>query len=190
MIVEGVVTTCSIDGIVNVAPMGPMLDVAVPPIGHVFLLRPFEGSQTLANLKEIPEGVFHVTDDAALIARAVLGEARPALSASSRVRPARLADACRWIEFVVDHIDEGEPRATLTARVACVERGREFLGFNRAKHAVLEAAILASRVHLLDADYLRAEFDRLRPLVQKTAGPSETEAFALLESRLFDLTAE
>ena len=55
-------------------------------------------------------------------------------------------------------------------------RGREFIGFNRACHAVLEASILASRVRRLPADEIRAELARLAVLVDKTAGPREREA--------------
>jgi hypothetical protein len=63
-----------------------------------------------------------------------------------------------------------------------VHRGvtREFMGFNRAKHAVLEAAILATRTHLIPAEQIRDEFARLQVIVDKTAGPREREAMALL----------
>jgi hypothetical protein len=54
------------------------------------------------------------------------------------------------------------------------------MGFNRAKHAVLEAAILATRTHLIPADQIRDEFARLQVIVDKTAGPREREAMALL----------
>jgi uncharacterized protein len=54
--------------------------------------------------------------------------------------------------------------------------GREFLGLNRACHAVLEASILASRVRLLPAGEIVAELGRLQLLVDKTAGPREHEA--------------
>jgi hypothetical protein len=54
------------------------------------------------------------------------------------------------------------------------------MGFNRAKHAVLEAAILATRTHLLPADQIRDEYARLQIIVDKTAGPREREAMALL----------
>jgi hypothetical protein len=54
------------------------------------------------------------------------------------------------------------------------------MGFNRAKHAVLEAAILATRTHLLPKDQIRDEFSRLQVIVDKTAGPREQEAMALL----------
>ena len=54
--------------------------------------------------------------------------------------------------------------------------GREFLGFNRACHAVLEASILASRARLLPPEEIRAELRRLQVVVDKTAGPREREA--------------
>jgi uncharacterized protein len=57
---------------------------------------------------------------------------------------------------------------------------REFLGFNRARHAVLEAAILATRTHLIPLEEIRSEFARLQVIVDKTAGPREHEAMALL----------
>ena len=61
---------------------------------------------------------------------------------------------------------------------------REFLGFNRARHAVLEAAILATRVHMLPAEQIREEFARLQVIVDKTAGPREFEAMALLTEHI------
>jgi hypothetical protein len=72
-------------------------------------------------------------------------------------------------------------RATLDCRV--VERGfqREFFGLCRAKHAVVEAAILATRVHLLEPTQLRDELQRLAPLVKKTGGPTEERAFTVLQ---------
>ena len=59
---------------------------------------------------------------------------------------------------------------------------REFFGFNRAKHAVIEAAILATRFHLLPADEIEAEFRKLRVIVDKTGGDAEHEAMAFLEA--------
>jgi hypothetical protein len=66
------------------------------------------------------------------------------------------------------------------ARVVGHGRVRDFLGFNRAKHAVLEAAILATRIHLVPADELSGEVSRLERIVEKTGGRQETLAFALL----------
>jgi hypothetical protein len=67
-----------------------------------------------------------------------------------------------------------------------VHRGvkREFIGFNRARHAVLEAAIYATRVHLLPRPFLESELERLRVIVEKTAGPHEFEAMTLLTDHI------
>jgi hypothetical protein len=59
---------------------------------------------------------------------------------------------------------------------------REFFGFNRAKHAVLEAAILATRTDFLPAAEILSEFARLRVAVDKTGGPAERRAFELLQT--------
>lgn len=77
-------------------------------------------------------------------------------------------------------IDATPPRSRIEGQV--VHRGikREFIGFNRARHAVLEAAILATRTHLLPAEQIKEEFARLQVIVDKTAGPREREAMDLL----------
>jgi uncharacterized protein len=50
------------------------------------------------------------------------------------------------------------------------------LGLCRARHAAVEASILASRLRWLGADHVVAELDRLQELVDKTAGPCERAA--------------
>ena len=63
-----------------------------------------------------------------------------------------------------------------------VHRGthRDFIGFNRASHAVLEATIYATRVHLLPRAFIESELARLQTIVDKTAGEREHEAMALV----------
>ncbi len=46
------------------------------------------------------------------------------------------------------------------------------------------AAILATRRHLLPASHLADELLRLAPLVEKTGGPAEVRAFALLRAEI------
>ena len=69
----------------------------------------------------------------------------------------------------------------MEAEVVHAGRLRDFFGFNRAKHAVVEAAILATRTAFLPAEQIADEFKRLAILVQKTGGPDEHAAFALLQ---------
>ena len=180
MILEGIVTTLNEDGAPNVSPMGPIVDPAMTRL----VLRPYQTSTTYRNLKRTGQGVFHVTDDVELLARAAIGllDPLPELIRIKSVEGVILADACRWYAFRVDEIDDRQERAE--CRCTVVDRGtiREFFGFNRAKHAVVEAAILATRVAILPPDEIRSDMRRLAVLVEKTGGPAERRAFAFLDA--------
>ncbi len=178
MILEGLVTTHGPDGSVNLAPMGPI----VAPDLSSFVLRPFQTSTTYRNLRETRAGVLHVTDDVLLIAQAALNRlpAIPVMRPAERVVGSVLVDCCRWFEFAVESIDDRSERTEIAARVVHTGRTRDFFGFNRAKHAVLEATILATRLHLLPRESVAADLERLRPLVEKTAGPQEQAAWDLV----------
>jgi hypothetical protein len=178
LILEGIVTTLREDGSANIAPMGPRVDRACSQL----VLRPFRTSTTYQNLKRHGEGVFHVTDDVLLLAQGAIGEIReiPPMFPATAVRGMILADACRWLAFRVVELDDTQERTTIRCEV--VDRGtlRDFFGFNRAKHAVLEAAILATRVEILPAAAIREQLAALVPLIDKTAGEQEHQAFQLL----------
>jgi hypothetical protein len=186
MILEGLVTTLDADGGLHVAAMGPAIDDDQRAAGRIerLVLRPFATSRTAANLARHPEGVFHVTDDVLLLARVVAGrldrppEARPAEAIRGHV----LAAACRAWEFRIAAADLAEARERLEARVAKEHDLRPFLGFNRAAHAVVEAAILVTRLHLTGVATVLRQLDELRPLVDKTGGPREREAFEILRA--------
>ncbi len=184
MILEGIVTTLNGHGCINVAPMGPRVDAEM----RTLLLRPFQSSTTYRNLKRSKCGVMHVTDDVLLLAKAAIGQLNevPPTTPATRVDGVVLNSACRWYEFEVTSLDDSADRTSIECRVVHTGWLRDFFGFNRAKHAVLEAAILATRVHLLPDDVIRAEFERLRVPLEKTAGPSEREAFALLSEYVTD----
>jgi hypothetical protein len=179
ILLEGIVTTLGEVGTPQIAPMGPIVDADF----NMLLLRPFRTSVTYQNLKRTGQGVLHVTDDVELLARAAVGrlERMPRLLSAAAVEGVILADACRWYAFRVESLDDRDDRIRIVARV--VDRGtlRDFFGFNRAKHAVVEAAILATRIGLLDADYIRGEFARLAVLVDKTGGRQERRALAFLQ---------
>lgn len=177
MILESLVTTLNEDGSANLAPMGPRMESDC----RRFVLRPFKTATTYENLKRHGEGVLHVTDDALMIARAAIGldpqaETRPAGSVRGRV----IVGACRYHEFRVVEIDDREDRATLRCETVVSGTLREWFGFNRAKHAVIEAAILATRVGILPIDEIADALRRLAPPVAKTGGPDEFAGFALL----------
>jgi hypothetical protein len=174
MILEGLVTTCDPDGSLHLAPMGPLVDEAMTRL----MLRPFPTSQTYRNLRRHPEGVFHVTDDVLLLARAAIGRvpAVPPTEPARSVRGLILREACRAYEFRVDSIDESEPRVRMECTICDRHQLREFWGLNRARHMVVEAAILATRRHLLSPKDILAEYDKWDVIVQKTGGAAEIQA--------------
>ncbi len=187
MILEGIVTTFDESGNVNVAPMGPIVDASM----ETLRLRPFKTSRTYRNLKRQPCGVFHVVDDVLLLAEAAIGRVgvHPETFPAERIDGVVLKSACRWYEFEIVEFDDGEDRTNLLSRVVHRGRIRDFFGFNRAKHAVVEAAILATRVHFLPRDELSQQMDSLRIPVEKTAGDREREAFELLAEYIQDNVA-
>jgi uncharacterized protein len=172
MIVETVTTTINPDGTINCAAMG------VEWGDETIVIKPYRGTRTLRNLRATEVAVVNLTDDILLFSQAALGDPHPPTRPADGVEGAVLDDACSWREVRVEAIDDHEPRARVSTVVVGGGGGREFLGLNRARHAVLEASILASRARLLPAEDIRAELRRLQVLVDKTAGPREREAMA------------
>lgn len=180
MILEGIVTTLDAAGTLNVAPMGPDAGAG---LGR-FELRPYQTSTTFRNLAATGAGVLHVTDDVWLLARAVARqlagiETRPASAVAGRI----LDTTGRYHEFRVVAIDASADRARVAVEtVAEGRQARDLFGLNRAQHAVVEAAILATRLDFLPRAEVLAEYRRLAVLVDKTGGPDERRGFDLLQS--------
>lgn len=179
MILEAIVTTLNADQSVNVSPMGPLVDASMKE----FTLRPYETSMTCQNLQRTRQGVLHVTDDVELLARAAINQLDPLpeMVAATAVEGSILVAACRWYAFEVVSLDDRNEPVTMQCQVVESGRQRDFFGFNRAKHAVLEAAILATRVHFLPAALIRSQLEQLAVIVGKTAGAQEQRAFDLLQ---------
>ena len=178
MIIEGVITTQDSDGNPHVSPLGPR----VVREGEEFELRPFAGGRTFQNLLATRQGVFHIVDDALLVARCLVESFVPPMRPATAIAGCVLEAACEAFELQIADVDTSGPRASMRARVVHRHSLNPFRGWNRAKHAVLEAAILASRAQLLSAAELSAGFSRLAVLVEKTGGEDERAAFALLRN--------
>jgi hypothetical protein len=173
-LIETVVTTTGSDGVVNCAAMGVRWGE------EELVFWPFDSTRTLRNLRRHGEAVVHLTDDALLFVQAALGRPRPALRPASAINGSVILEVNAWREVVVTEIGpaEGElPRSRVRARVvACGTGTRQPLGLCRARHAAVEASILASRLEWLGATHVSAELGRLQELVDKTAGPRERAA--------------
>jgi len=186
MILEGLVTTLDPAGRPHLAAMGPTIDEAERAAGLLrrLVLRPFPSGGTAANLLRTRAGVFHACDDVLLLARVVAGQAgKPSMRPAGHVVGHVLEAACQAWEFEVVAVDDSQERLWLEARVVAEHWQRPFLGFNRAAHAVVEAAILVTRLHLLAIEEVRRQLADLAALVEKTGGRREREAFDLLAAR-------
>ena len=203
MILEGIVTSLNDEGQLNIAPMGPIVSAQFGSVwlesvrldstridtaeeDKTLLLRPFQSSTTFQNLSRQRCGVFHVVDNVLLMARAVTKQWDdvPTTFKAKNIEGRILQEACRWFEFEVESIDTSSNRSEMIARVVYSERLRDFFGFNRAKHLVLETIILATRVHLISRAEIEQSLEMYRVPIEKTAGNDERTAFALIESFL------
>lgn len=186
LILEGIVTTLNPgheEGVredVNISPMGPLAS----PEMESLLLKPYTSSRTYRNLKRHGEGVFHITDDVELIARATIGTAETPLEPARKITGRYIESACRFYEFRVEELDDSQERTRIRCRVVHSERLRDLLGFNRARNAVLEAAILASRTAFLPHGDILRQLDELQVLVDKTGAEAEQRAFSLLRNHV------
>jgi len=174
VIIESILTTMAGDGTINFAPMGVEWGDAT------IVIKPFLETTTFRNVRDTGAAVVNLVDDVMLFAQGAVSSPQFPWEPAAVVRGAVLTAACSWRELEVVTIDDTPPRSRIETRVVHHGRHREFLGFNRARHAVLEAAILATRTHLIPPDEIRSEYARLQVVVDKTAGPREQEAMALL----------
>ena len=171
---ETMLTTISREGRVHIAPMGIIAD------GDGWIVAPFRPSATHDNLRTIPFAVANHTDDVRIFAGCLTGRQEWPTTVSDHVPVPRLTGALAHIELAVIGVTEDEQRTRF--RFAVVGRGSHapFEGFNRAKAAVIEAAILVSRLHMLPREKIEAEVAYLGIAVAKTAGAHEAEAWSWL----------
>ena len=185
MILESIVTSVDKAGAVNIAPMGPRVETGSTD-QPVFVLRPFKSSQTYQNLLQTNAAVIHVTDDVSLFAKAAVGKVDPEglVNQFESTTWWPLVDCHRWFAVQVESISENSPRVDIRCSVSQSRVVRPFFGFNRAKHAVIEAAILATRTEFLPPEQIRIQMERLQPLIDKTAGPHELEAWGWIQDKI------
>jgi hypothetical protein len=174
LILEAIVSTVDASGRVNLAPMGVGWE------GEKLRIRPYRDSATFRNLTLNGRGVVNFTDNVLVFARCAVAEETFDTFPAVKVGGAILADTCHWREFEVETAEREGERASFLCRVVHSGRVRDFAGLNRAKHAVIEAAIAASRIPWLGAEEVARQVEALAPLVAKTAGPEERQAYDFL----------
>ncbi|WP_077034784.1 DUF447 domain-containing protein [Pelomonas sp. KK5] len=175
-IFEVVITTVSASGEPHIAPMG----IRYKPGGQVLLL-PFKPSRTLDNVLATGAAVLNRVVDTRIIAGSVTGRRRWPLLPADRIFGHRLQAALSHLELrLLDQQDDPQ-RPVLTMETVHEQSHSAFAGFNRAQSAVIEGAVLVSRLHMLPLEKIEAEMRYLQTAVDKTAGPEEHEAWGWLQ---------
>ena len=179
MIIETVVTTLEPNGDANFAAMGVVWGE------ETITIRPFTNTRTYRNLVRSGEAVVNVTDNVLIFAKSALSREAFASFPAKVVRGVVLADACQWREVRRERPDaEGDAVAPGRADIGVAVVGggelRPFSGLCRAKHAVVEASIIASRIRFVPIADALAEIKRLDALVRKTGGDDERAAMEFI----------
>ena len=177
-ILETIVTTLNADGSAHLVPFGLIEE------GEHYVVAPFRPSPTIANLERHPFLAAAAPVDVRVIAGCVTGRRGWATLPCERIEGVRLAEAFAHMELAVEAVIPDEARPRFRCRVVYRGLHQPFLGYNRAQAAVLEAAILSTRLHMLSPDKIRTEMDYLRIAIGKTAGEAELEAWQWIEEKI------
>lgn len=178
LIIETVVTTRDASGAPHIAPLGLIEE------GEHWVIAPFTPSRTLDNLRDHPFACASHIDDVRVIAGCVTGRRAWRLVAAEEVSGSRLADAVSHWELAVEQVIEDAQRPRFLCRRVLVRSHAPWGGYNRAQAAVLELAVLTTRLHMLPPEMIEAELAYLEIAITKTAGAREMEAWGWLMERV------
>lgn len=177
-IVETIITTQSPTGAVHIAPLGLIAD------GERWIVAPFAPSRTLENLRTVPFACASHTTDVRVFAGCITGRKDWPLVPASKVTGARLAHCATHWELAVDEVIEDQQRPRFVCSIAHLVNHAPWSGYNRAESAVIECAVLASRLHMLPPEKIDAEREYLKIAISKTAGQTELEAWGWLMDKI------
>lgn len=174
MILETIITTQDVDGNTHVTPFG------VQKQDGFVVISPYKPSTTLANILSTDVAVMNLTDDVRVFAGALTKRVAWQLQAVNHVAGHRLQNTLSHQELKLVKVIDDAMRPQLIMQVLHEENHRAFAGFNRAKAAVIELAVLVSRLNRLPMEKITQEMQYLQIAMDKTAGVAEKEAWAWL----------
>jgi hypothetical protein len=148
--------------------------------GETVTVRPYRNTRTYRNLVLNGHGVASLTDDVlAFVQCGLYDEILPHFTAV-HVPGIVFKNACSWLELSVISQGGSEERAELQCRIVHKGRQRDFLGFCRAGNAVIEAAILATRIGFIDLNKAKEDLNHCFRIVEKTGDEREKQAIRMV----------
>lgn len=177
---ESIITTLHEDGNVHIAPMG------VHETDKGLMLAPFKPSATLKNLLRTGTATINYTDDVRVYAGCLTGRRSWPTTATDKIEGIRLLDCLVHTEVEVHTHEDDESRPRFYCNPVREKMHKPFHGYNRAQAAVIELAILASRLHMLPQEKIDTEIEYLKIGLDKTSGPREQEAWDWLMQKIIE----
>ena len=178
VIFETVISTFAADGWPHVAPMG--VRYRRSETGSDVILMPFKPSTTLANIVANGHAVLNIITDTRVFAGSVTGRRSWPLQPAERIAGVRLDCALNHVELKLAELQDDPQRPVLRMARVFEASHAPYIGFNRAQAAVIEGAVLVSRLHMLPTAKVDTEMSYLQIAIDKTAGPEEREAWGWL----------
>jgi hypothetical protein len=184
MIFEVIISTLNSQGDVHVTPFGIQIQ------DGLVVISPYKPSATLENILATQHAVMNLTDDVRVFAGALTKRQAWSLTPAEKIAGYRLTETLVHKELKLVKINEDALRPQLFLEVMHVVQHQSFLGFNRAQAAVIELAVLASRLNILDKDKVLSEIEYLQIAVDKTAGERELQAWGWLIEKVENFYAQ
>lgn len=178
MIFETIITTINAEGMVHVTPFGVRYE------GENVIISPYKPSTTLSNILATKQAVMNLTDDMRVFAAALTNRQAWQLVKANQVNGFKLANCLTHVELVLIEVRDDEIRPQLIMQKVFTQQHQSFKGFNRAQAAVIELAVLVSRLHRLPKQKIEAEMQYLQIAIDKTAGENELLAWSWLIEKI------
>ncbi|PPD52892.1 MAG: tetrahydromethanopterin synthesis protein [Methylotenera sp.] len=174
MIFETIITSINAAGAPHVTPFGVRYE------GDHVLISPYKPSTTLTNILLCKQAVMNMTDDVRVFAAALTNRQAWQLQQANQVNGFRLANCLQHVELALIEVRDDAVRPQLVMQKIYAHHHRPFNGFNRAQAAVIEMAVLVSRLHMLPQEKIQSEIQYLQIAIDKTAGEHELLAWTWL----------
>ncbi len=184
MIFETIISTVNSQGDVHITPFGIQMQ------DGLVVISPYKPSATLENILATQHAVMNLTDDVRVFAGALTSRQAWSLTPTDKVAGYRLKETLAHKELKLVKTNEDALRPQLFLEVIHEVQHQSFLGFNRAQAAVIELAVLASRLNMLAKEKVLSEMQYLQIAIDKTAGERELQAWAWLTEKVDNFYAQ
>ncbi|MDW7776296.1 MAG: DUF447 family protein [Methanosarcinales archaeon] len=175
---EVIVTTVSLDGKPNAAPIG-----IIRHDGKL-TVRVYNGSHTYTNIMETGLLAANMVYDPVLFVRCALsdlGEEEFEFIATDdgRIFPV-IVDCSAWMLFHLEHTRGENLLVAELKTITCTIRTQEIRPVNRAFNAIIEVVILATRYKVFKMEKYLIEMEAYSNIIYKCGGSIEKKAYELI----------